>query len=236
MTNSERIWAVIPAAGRGERFGGAGPKQYQTLAGRPVLDWSVRAMLALEGIAGVVVALTRGDARWRSLAVAADPRVRTCIGGAERSDSVKAGLDALLAAGAGPGDRVLVHDAARPAVSARAVRQLVDIATGRAGGLLAVAVSDTLKRAHEGVSTGTVDRAHLWAAQTPQCFPLGRLRAALDSARKQGHRVTDEAAAMEAVGYQPVLVPGEGANIKLTHPEDRILLEAVLRARGEGGG
>lgn len=228
------LWAAVPAAGRGSRYGGGRPKQYERLAGRAVLDWSVSALLGLDEIAGVAVALADDDADWATLAVASDPRVYRCRGGRERSDSVRAALEALLAAGASPHDRVLVHDAARPAVSTAALQRLIQQADPRDGGLLALPVADTLKRGEAGYSTGTVDRSGLWAAQTPQLFPLGALRTALEAAVAEGVVPTDEASAMERTGAHPALVPGEPGNIKLTRTADRELLAAVLAARQEG--
>ncbi len=231
---ARRAWAVVPAAGRGERFGSGRPKQYETLAGRAVIEWSVSALLACRDVVGVMVALAGDDRHWSTLAIASDSRVHTCCGGRHRSDSVLAGLEALHELGADDGDPVLVHDAARPAVTVAAIEALLSGGDGPSGGLLALPVADTLKREEAGASVATADRSGLWAAQTPQMFPLGTLREALRDGQAQGVAVTDEAQAMERRGYRPRLVPGEAGNIKLTHRGDRMLLEAILKDRVRG--
>jgi len=228
---AEAVWAVIPAAGRGERMDDPTPKQYHPLSGRAVLQWAVEAMLAVTAVRGVMVALAPDDRHWQRLAAAGHPRVHTCIGGAQRSASVRAGLKALIDRGADPGDAVLVHDAARPAVTVTAVERLLSAAAGEAdGGLLALPVRDTLKMdAGDGYIASTIAREGLWQAQTPQLFPLGRLREALDQADAS---VTDEAGAMELLGARPRLVEGEVGNIKYTYAGDRQWLAEQLRGRG----
>lgn len=225
---------MVPAAGRGERFGGGRPKQYETLAGRAVIEWSVSALLACRDVVGVMVALAGDDRDWSTLAIASDHRVHTCRGGEHRSDSVLAGLEALHELNADDTDPVLVHDAARPAVTAAAIEALIRGADSPSGGLLALPVADTLKRGEAGESVATAERSGLWAAQTPQMFPLGTLREALREGRAQGIAVTDEAQAMERCGYRPRLVAGEAGNIKLTRRGDRMLLEAILHSRTRG--
>lgn len=228
-----RIWGVVPAAGIGRRFGERRPKQYLPIAGRAAVEWSVRALLAVPVLEGVVVALAPDDPFWPPLSVAQDRRVFPCTGGAERADSVGAALDRLLALGAAPEDRVLIHDAARPALRDGDVQRLLDaVGDDPDGGLLAVPVRDTLRRAgDDGRAIGTVSRDGLWQAQTPQYFPLGRLRAALAAAAAAGRPVTDETQAMEIAGARPRLVEGAPDNIKLTHPSDLALLRSVLAAR-----
>ena len=228
---AEAVWAVIPAAGRGVRMADPTPKQYHPLAGRAVLQWAVEAMLGVTAVRGVMVALAPDDPHWQRLAAAAHPRVHTCTGGAQRAASVQAGLTALRERGADPGDAVLVHDAARPAVTVTAIERLLSAAAGEAdGGLLALPVRDTLKMdAGDGHIASTIARDGLWQAQTPQLFPLGRLQEALDQADAS---VTDEAAAMELLGARPRLVEGEVGNIKYTYAGDRQWLAEQLRGRG----
>src|SRR5262245_21606687 len=145
MTRRARRWAVVLAAGRGERFGAGAPKQYRRLLGRTVLEWSVDTLLAGPRIETVFVALAAGDRRWRRLRVAKDPRVMTCSGGAKRERSLLSALDALHGR-ADERDWVVVHDAARPCLRAEDLARLLDrVERDRVGGLLAVPVSDTLK-------------------------------------------------------------------------------------------
>jgi 2-C-methyl-D-erythritol 4-phosphate cytidylyltransferase len=231
MPRRARLFAVVPSAGRGERFGGRHPKQYAALLGRPVLSWSLGALLAVRSIRAVVVALSEGDRRFARLPEARDPRVRTCKGGARRELSVANALEALSGE-ARDEDWVMVHDAARPCLQPSDVRQL--IATLRddpVGGLLALPVGDTLKAAgRDGRCDRTVPREGLWRALTPQMFRYGVLRRALKLNIERERAVTDEASAVEALGLRPRLVTGRTDNIKITLPGDRGLAAAILRA------
>ncbi len=232
MNAAVRRWAVVPAAGRGERFGGRKPKQYATLLGRSVLSWSVGALLTERSIARVIVVLAKGDRRWRSIAESRDPRVSTCVGGERREHSVANAL-AALAGVAQERDWVIVHDAARPCLRREDLRSL--LAATRAdpvGGLLAVPVSDTLKKLGPGGrSERTVSRDGLWRALTPQVFRYGLLARALGLCIERERVVTDEASAIEALGLRPLLVPGHADNVKVTEADDRDLAEAILRTR-----
>ncbi|MDD3760693.1 MAG: 2-C-methyl-D-erythritol 4-phosphate cytidylyltransferase [Acidithiobacillus sp.] len=233
----EQIWALIPAGGRGQRFGGAVAKQYLQLRGRPVLAHALQPFLTEPRIRGVQLVLPGADlatGAWRELL---GPQSRSflppVVGGAQRQDSVRLGLRALLEHGALPQDWVLVHDAARPCLQRGDLHALLD-ALPRApqGALLALPVADTLKRAAGEHVVATVERSHLWRALTPQAFPLGALLEALDDAEQQGAPVTDEASAMERRGWHPLLVQGHADNLKITYPEDLPLAEAILAARG----
>lgn len=233
MRRGERLWAVVPAAGRGERFGGRRPKQYIPLLGRPVLSWSLSALLAEPAIRAVVVALSDGDRRFARLPEATDPRVRTCRGGVRRELSVASALDAL-AAEARDADWVLVHDAARPCLQLEDLRALVSaVGNDPVGGLLAVPVGDTLKaEGRDRRSDRTVPREGLWRALTPQIFRYGVLRRALRLSIERERAVTDEASAVEALGLRPRLVPGRPDNIKITLPGDCGLAAAIMTTRG----
>ena len=233
MRRGERLWAVVPAAGRGERFGSRLPKQYIPLLGRPVLSWSVSALLAESSVRTVIVALSEGDRRFARLPEARDPRVRTCRGGARRELSVANALDAL-AGEARDEDWVLVHDAARPCLQIEDVRALVNaVRNDPIGGLLAVPVGDTLKAAgRDGRSDRTVPREGLWRALTPQMFRYGVLRRALGLSIERERAVTDEASAVEALGLRPRLVPGRPDNMKITLPGDCRLAAAIMTTRG----
>lgn len=232
MRKRERRWAVVPAAGRGERFKGEVPKQYAKLRGRAVLSWSISALLADRGIEAIVVAVAAGDRFFQRLPESRNPRVRSCVGGASREQSVACGL-AALEAEARDEDWVLVHDAARPCLAYSDLQLLIAGTNGdRVGGLLAVPLSDTLKRADgPGRIAATIPREGLWRAQTPQMFRYGLLQRALSLCLERGRPVTDEAAAVEALGLRPKLITGRADNIKITAAEDLSLAESILRRR-----
>jgi 2-C-methyl-D-erythritol 4-phosphate cytidylyltransferase len=216
-----RCWAVLPAAGIGARMGAEVPKQYLEVAGATILEHSLSALLSCERLSAVVVALHPQDTRASQLALLADPRVQRVNGGEQRSDSVLAALEALLARTV-PEDWVLVHDAARPCLQLAEISRLIDrvLATGT-GGVLAQPIVDTVKLAGEdALVAATLDRNTLWCAQTPQMFRLGELRDALLAAKRQGLPVTDEASAMELAGLPVQLVPGSPRNLKVTLPAD----------------
>jgi 2-C-methyl-D-erythritol 4-phosphate cytidylyltransferase len=233
MSRSERRWAVVPAAGRGERFGRPQPKQYSTLLGRPVLSWALGALLEEPSIAAIVVALAPGDRRFSRLPESREARVRTCTGGARRESSVANALGTLEGE-ARDEDWVLVHDAARPCLRRSDLRALIKgVGDDPVGGLLAVPLGDTLKAAAgDGRSERTVPREGLWRALTPQMFRFGVLRRALALCLDRERCVTDEAAAIELLGLRPRLVRGRSDNLKVTHPEDLALAGAILGAAG----
>ena len=229
-------WAVIPAAGSGMRMNSQVPKQYLALAGKTVIEHSVARLAAHPLIDGIVVALAPGDLRWQGLPLQFDKPVLLADGGDERCNSV---LSALLELQkhAQPGDWVLVHDGARPCLRLGDIDKLIaGLSNHPHGGLLAVPVRDTMKRADENSDVfETVDRKGLWHALTPQMFRLGELSEALVRAIDKGWLVTDEASAMERAGYKPHLVEGAADNIKITRPEDLIVAEFYLRQQAGGG-
>jgi 2-C-methyl-D-erythritol 4-phosphate cytidylyltransferase len=234
----KRVWVLIPAGGRGQRFGAAQAKQYVLLCGQPILVHTLEIFLREARIAGIQLVLPDEDlanGSWRTLLGDLQASLLTpVVGGAQRADSVRLGLEALLRAGATTEDWVLVHDAARPCLRQADLRVLLDsLAQCPQGALLAVPVADTLKRETAGQSLGTVDREGLWRALTPQAFPVGALLAALEAARTTGLTVTDEASAMEAQGWRPRLIQGHGDNIKITLADDLALAAAILAARDE---
>lgn len=227
-------WAVVPAAGQGLRMGGAAPKQYLDLLGRPVLVWSLQTLCDDARIRGIVLVIGPEDRRAQALVESIRPTVKLAVGGAERQDSVRAGL-AALADQADPEDWVLVHDAARPCFHRADLDRLFERAADPAfaGGVLAAPVADTLKRADAGGRvTGTVSRAGLWRALTPQMFRFRALSQALAAAAQAGVTVTDEAQAMERMGHPVAVIPGRADNLKITHPDDLALAQAILAARG----
>lgn len=235
-----RIVALVPAAGIGARAVSAGqahtPKQYRLLAGQAMLRHSVRALLADPRIEEVRVAVAPHDDQAAGL-LSDLPRT-SCLpcGGATRAQTV---LNALREAQLKAEDWVLVHDAARPGLPADALSRLIDACLkDGVGGLLAMPLADTLKMsaAGNGADTNadtnrvarTVSREGLWQAQTPQMFRAGLLLEALTRAMAASDAPTDEAQAMEAMGYSPILVPGSGRNTKITWPEDFQWVESWL--------
>ena len=229
-----RYFALIPAAGSGMRMGSPTPKQYLPLAGRPLLMHCVATFAGHPKIARIGVVLASDNTLfdsydWREFG---DKLLPMRHGGATRAASVANGLQALAAAGANEHDWVLVHDAARPGLSMALIDRLIDaVGESEVGGLLALPVVDTLKRAtSKDLQTSTVEatvpRERLWAAQTPQMFRFGLLQRALTAAVVAAAEVTDEASAVEALGLQPLLVAGALANMKVTYPGD---LETVCK-------
>jgi 2-C-methyl-D-erythritol 4-phosphate cytidylyltransferase/2-C-methyl-D-erythritol 2,4-cyclodiphosphate synthase len=242
---ARRVWAIVPAAGRGARFAASteasAPKQYAPLLGATVLEWSLRALLAEPRVHAVMVALAADDARWPNIAARlASPKLQTTVGGANRQDSVANGLDAL-AAQAADDDWILVHDAARPCLSAADLGALLDAvgvqsdaaqpaagAANRDGAVLAAPVVDTVKR-ELGDHVATVDRQGLWRALTPQVFAFAQLRHALKEAKLAGVEVTDEAQAVERLGLRATLVQGSPFNVKVTRLQDLATAADILK-------
>lgn len=226
------FWVIVPAAGSARRMGAAVPKQYLSLAGRTVIEWSLAPFLERPQIAGVVVVLAEQDERWKQTDLARHAKIMTATGGAERMDSVLAGLTALQKRAA-TDDWVLVHDAARPCLQGDDVDRLMDeLRDDAVGGLLAAPVVDTLKRADDvGRIAQTVPREQLWRALTPQMFRRDVLLRALQGAVASGRAVTDEAQAVEALGMRPRLIAGDADNIKITLPEDVDRAARILRSR-----
>lgn len=226
-----KYWAVIPAAGTGSRMGADKPKQYLPLAGKTIIGHTISRFCKHSLISGIVVALSPQDEYWdRLFGDCTNERCPEIVirveGGAERCHSVLNALDKLVDQ-ADEQDWVLVHDAARPCLRSEDIDHLIqELSNHPVGGLLAVPVRDTMKRAdNEGVVQETVAREQLWHALTPQMFRLGDLRDALTQAVADGVEVTDEASAMEYVGKRPKLVKGRMDNIKITNPDDLELAE-----------
>jgi 2-C-methyl-D-erythritol 4-phosphate cytidylyltransferase len=233
MSTTEPLWCVVPAAGRGARFGAERPKQYVSLAGRPLLVWTLERLAASPCIAGLMVVLAADDKYWTPLGSLAGKPVATAIGAAERSGSVLAGLRALPKSVADAAF-VLVHDAARPCVPVQDISRLVEQAIPAGGGLLAAPLRDTLKLADADDRVKmTEPRDTRWRALTPQLFRRGELTAALEHAAASGIAITDEAMAMERAGHRPLLVEGSDSNIKVTTRADLGLAEYLLKSRAE---
>jgi 2-C-methyl-D-erythritol 4-phosphate cytidylyltransferase len=229
---SGEVHALLPAAGLGARMGGELPKQYQLLAGRPVLAHTLEALARHPRISAITVLTAAEDHHFDQLGVQLDIPLERVTGGASRAESVRNGLR-HLAAGRRP-EWVLVHDAARPCLDLASLERLLDQGLACSdGAILAMPVGDTLKRAGPGQRiAATLERSDAWAAQTPQLFPLLALLAALEASLARGDLPTDEAAAMEAAGARPLLVQGAATNIKLTWPEDLLVAESWLSSAG----
>ncbi len=226
------IWAVVPAAGRGTRFGGEVPKQYLEVAGRPLLAHTLDALLSHAAVAGVVVAVGESDEWWPGWTEFAGKPVLACTGGESRAASVLAALESLPES-VRADDFVLVHDAARPNLAQADLDRLLE--SGRAdpvGAILAAPVRDTLKRGgDDGGIDGTEPRERLWRALTPQLFRRLQLTRALQAAAAAGVEVTDEAMALERQGLRPLLVEGREDNFKVTTPADLARFEFELSRR-----
>lgn len=227
-----RYVALIPAAGSGSRMRTETPKQYALLAGKPLLQHAVHVLCAHPQIEQVFIVLSPGDKLFNTLdwhACGAKLSALYC-GGETRAASVFNGL--LAANGAIDGtDWVLVHDAARPCLRAVDIDRLIaEVGDSDTGGLLAVPVADTLKRANAGGEVlQTEGREHLWRAQTPQMF---RYRVLIEALRRADiAAVTDESSAVEQTGAKPKLVQGSTDNFKVTWPEDLALAELILKER-----
>ncbi|MBL8515490.1 MAG: 2-C-methyl-D-erythritol 4-phosphate cytidylyltransferase [Betaproteobacteria bacterium] len=225
---SDKIVAIVPAAGLGTRLGDARPKQYLDLNGQPMIHHTLAALAAVRRIARIFAVLAPGDLWWDQFdwrALNGRVEVLRC-GGAQRGETVLNALGALGAALA-PQDWVLVHDAARPCIRRELIDQFLDeLESDAVGGLLALPVSDTLKSANESQRVDrTVPRERLWRAQTPQMFRAGLLRSAMQ-ARPDA---TDEAQAIEALGHAPKLVAGDSANLKVTYASDLKLADILLK-------
>lgn len=220
--------ALVLAAGRGERFGGAVPKAFVELAGQTLLERSVRALAASRCFEHIVPVIADRD---RVAYSAVEGRMSdvsgllaAVTGGAERQDSMRAGL-ASLPPSIG---LVAVHDAARCLVDPSDVARVVEVAGAMGAAILAEPVRDTVKRVVEGQIVETLDRAALWGAQTPQVFRRDWLEAATDSATRTERRATDDAALVEAAGYKVKVVESRFPNPKLTRPEDLAFARVLL--------
>ncbi|TAK92094.1 MAG: 2-C-methyl-D-erythritol 4-phosphate cytidylyltransferase [Burkholderiaceae bacterium] len=234
VSSSPRYFALIPAAGSGQRFSATAatlsPKQYQRLGNATVLEHSLRVFAAHSRIAGIYLVVSPGDQLIAKINL--PPKVKLLrVGGASRHASVLNGLQAM-AADCAAHDWVLVHDAARPGLTGDLVTRLIDVVgDDPAGGLLAMPLADTLKREDDGRSSATLPRAHLWQAQTPQMFQHGSLQDALQHAQQSGQEVTDEASAIEALGLQPKLVPGSLRNMKITYAQELDIVAKLMELK-----
>ncbi|HIG62626.1 MAG TPA: 2-C-methyl-D-erythritol 4-phosphate cytidylyltransferase [Gammaproteobacteria bacterium] len=222
MSLLDQFTCIIPAAGLGLRMGAEVPKQYLSVGGKAILQ------LTLDNLAAhqpreIIVALNAADRYFSELTF--DYPLRTVMGGKQRSQSV---LSALQTVNAGEDSFVLVHDGVRPCLRVEDIQALIAAVDGHpVGGCLGVPIKETVKQAKDEHIVGTLDRSQLWLAQTPQIFRFGMLRQALT----QFPDATDEASAIEMLGFQPKLVQGHSDNIKITTSEDLVMAQAILKSR-----
>ena len=223
------IWAILPAAGVGQRMGAPIPKQYLDLAGKPVIQHSIETLLQVSAVDSVTVALNPADTHFANLDLPGD-RIRTIKGGDSRQQSVLNGLVSLESS-ANDDDWVLVHDAVRPCVLVQDIEKLLgEVSDHPIGGLLATPQDNTLKLSDgSNHAIETVDRSAYWQALTPQVFRYAALKHAIQKAIESNKPVTDEASAIEAQGSKPLLVEGDRNNIKLTRESDLYLADAILK-------
>lgn len=227
MNQSFKCWAVVPAAGVGKRMQADRPKQYLPLAGKTVIEHTLNRLLHSGAFQAVAVAISVEDPYWPELDISQYPDVITAPGGKERADSVLSALKALEGK-ADENDWVLVHDAARPCLTAEDIHlQIETLKDDAVGGILALSSHDTLKHVEGNSITATIDRKQVWRALTPQMFKYGMLRDALR--QTEGNpAITDEASALELLGFQPKIVEGRPDNIKITRPEDLALAQFYM--------
>lgn len=218
--DADRCWVVIPAAGIGQRYGGAHPKQYTKLKGRTLLDHCLAAFLSWSQTHKIVVALSIADTQFVDSDFASHPKVVKVNGGAERVHSVANALE-YVESHASDRDWVMVHDAARPLLQGKDIDALWQTRLERRAAILARPLSDTIKRVDKtGTIEHTVSRVGLWGAQTPQLAKLTDLHLALRAGLRSGADITDEASALEVLGIDVGIVEGPAYNIKVTLPDD----------------
>lgn len=230
-THGDGYWVIVPAAGVGKRMGANRPKQYLPLNGATLLEQTLKRLLQLPKLQGLVLVVSPLDEFWQQLPLLPHPKIQVVSGGQERCDSVLNGLYALEDR-LQPLDWVMVHDAARPCITVGDVEALADeLSEHLVGGILGVPASDTLKRLNDNYGIEeTVDRRVIWQAQTPQMFRYGVLLKALREALQDDTAIiTDEASAVENAGFVPLMVEGRRDNIKVTRPEDLPMAELILR-------
>jgi len=248
-------WAVVPAAGIGSRFSSTQPKQYTDLLGVSILERTLVNLLDSHLFSGIVVALAENDTRFSTLSIANDSRIKTVMGGQTRAESVYHGLKSLVGL-INSDDWVMVHDAARPLLEHKYLLRLQDqleqLSPQKQGAILALPVTDTLKKQHAdqcddqlssidkiekslAMVQSTVSRENLWSAQTPQAFSYQVLMNTLDDLYQADRlaEMTDEASAMEFAGVEIALVEGSLSNIKITRPEDLQLAQAFMMMKQE---
>jgi len=208
------------------------PKQYLQLVDKTVIEHTLIRLLKADVFTAVAVAISEEDPYWPELAIASHEKIITADGGKERADSVLSALKAIRTL-ASDDDWVLVHDAARPCITAIDILHLINsLKDDEVGGILALPSHDTLKNVQADSILGTLDRAYIWRALTPQMFRYGVLKTALEEAEGNS-AITDEASALELKGLQPKIVEGRPDNIKITRPEDLALAQFYMEHQND---
>jgi len=231
MSNNNRLWVVIPAAGIGKRMGVDIPKQYITVCDKAIIEHTVEKFTSRNDLQGILVALSNSDQHWSTLELSENNKITTVTGGEERYKSVYNALCSLKNK-AGDDDWILVHDAVRPCITTSEIDQFIadlDHLNG-IGGILALPCFETMKKANTNHEIEeTIDRKFIWHAQTPQMFRYKKLFLAIEKIMNENIFITDEAMAMELAGYKPMLIQGTHSNIKITDQNDLKYLESFLR-------
>ncbi|MGR6874939.1 2-C-methyl-D-erythritol 4-phosphate cytidylyltransferase [Pseudomonas sp. HK3] len=226
---SDKLYAVVPAAGIGSRMQADRPKQYLSLLNKTILEHTLNQLLGFSAFKKIVLPIAEHDEYFAKLDIARHPKVGTCLGGAERFESVLSGLKHLLETGASEDDWVMVHDVARPCITQQDLQSLFD-QRNQHGAILGMQVRDTMKRCDDkGHIVKTVSREYLWHALTPQMAPIGLLKACIETCITNQHNITDEASALEYCGHQPIMVAGHPSNIKVTRPDDLMMAQVFLQ-------
>jgi len=232
MPSPLRCTVIIPAAGRGVRFGGELPKQYLPLAGRPLIVWTIDLFFRHPAVERIIVAVS-GEQLASMQEIVDHNRwgnVRLVNGGKTRQDSVRNALKLAMKLG---DELVAVHDSVRPLFVAEGLEALLEAASEVGASLPVLPLSDTIHRVHEARIAETLDRSELGAAQTPQCFRAELLSQCLERAAAEALSGTDEAGVVAHFGHTVRVLPGDPNNIKITRPEDWKVAEALLMGRGE---
>ncbi len=218
---------VIPAAGIGSRMKSKIPKQYLKIANKTILEHTISIFLNSPLISKIIVVIKKDDVTFRSLPIASSPKIITTEGGDERVNSVLSGVNEAKT------DWVLVHDAARPCLAQSDLNLLVANGTKNCGAILATPVRDTMKRADDNQNIiKTEERRNLYHALTPQLFQRDLLIKAISEGLKNKQSITDEASAIELLGYKPQIIVGRSDNIKVTSPDDLAMAEFILSHLG----
>ncbi|AZI14926.1 2-C-methyl-D-erythritol 4-phosphate cytidylyltransferase [Avibacterium paragallinarum] len=219
------IIAVVPAAGIGSRMQADKPKQYLKIQGKTILEHTLEVLIHYPAISQIIVAVTSSDPYLAEINLLNHSKIQLVEGGKTRAESVLNGLQQIKN---NANTWVMVHDAARPCLTHQDLDKLLQI-NDINGAILAIPVVDTIKRANSSLQIQqTEDRSQLWLAQTPQFFPTQTLKHALQQALANDFTITDEASAMELMGFRPQLIPARSDNIKITRPEDLALAEFYL--------
>ena len=232
ITIKKNVWGIVPAAGAGQRMQTSLAKQYLKINDKTILEITASLLLANPLIKQLVICTAADDQVWSTLELSNHSNVDRVNCGASRAQSVLNGLRSLRDR-ADDNDWVLVHDAARPCLSAAKLNDFIQqIIVSPVGGIMAVKANDTLKlsRAESADIQQTLDRSFIWQAQTPQMFPYGLLYGALSDALNAGAEITDESSAMEWAGHAPRLVEGDSSNLKITSPDDLKMARFFLKS------